>query len=190
MTSRFCNWEVVGYTISSVKGCKGLFLCWLEMWVVVEGTTCISTVFMQGSDNPRVYLDSLTLSAALFHFSASDTHICVLDRQNYFNSLNYRKCCCQWCPQQILLAAAVRRKQVSVTGEETPWKPSFSIHFTFFFSTQPLIISPSHYFSFWTQFPVSFKSIAWLHLTVFFTNVKTTHWALLTHCIMLLVDKF
>lgn len=29
------------------------------------------------------------------------------------------------------LAAVVRRKQVSVTGEDIPRKPSFSIHFTF-----------------------------------------------------------
>lgn len=49
----------------------------------MEGAANISTVFMQGNEDPYIYLEPLTLFVVLFHFSASDVHICVLNRQNF-----------------------------------------------------------------------------------------------------------
>lgn len=134
-------------TLFSVQGFKGSFLCWFETWVVVEGTTIISTVFMQGSEDPCVYLDPLTLFASLVHFSASDAHICVLNRQNSFHCQNCRQCCWQWCPQQTLLGCCSEKE----TSECCCWRDPLEalILSTFHISFHPiLVIFPNHYFSF------------------------------------------
>lgn len=38
---------------------------------------------MQGSEDRRSQFDPLTHSAVLFHYSASDTHVCMRNRQNF-----------------------------------------------------------------------------------------------------------